>query len=374
MSDSLKIAFAGGGTGGHLFPALNMARAIAGKWDSTFLFFGTRRGIESVKVPAAGYKLKLLPVTGIQRRLSISNLSFPFKLWQSIRLSRKALKAFPADLVIGSGGYVMGPVLYAAQKLGLPTVIQEQNSYPGLTTRWLAKKADLVFLAYAEARSFLPRSRAKIIITGNPIDFRPLAKTPEIFSRLGLSESLKTILAFGGSQGAASLNRAIAQLLTRQILPQGYQLLWQTGAAEYEKYRQLVNDRKLNAVHVCPFIEQMSAAYSVAEFAVCRAGAMTLSELMAAGLPAILIPFPFAAADHQYKNALALAQKQAALVIRDDEKLTENLAKEFPRFINDEPTRNKMAKRMRSLYQKDTLLIMLKALAELLTEKRRIIK
>ncbi len=370
MNRSLKIVFSGGGTGGHLFPALNMAKAAAERWDCEFLFFGTRRGIEAQKVPQAGYEIVYLPVTGIQRRLTLKNLAVPFKLWKSISISRKSLREFKPDVVIGTGGYVMGPVLYAAHKLSIPIILQEQNSYPGITTRRLAGKAGLILLAYKEALQYLKVKNARIIVSGNPINESRPANADEVFKFFGLDKELSTILVFGGSQGAANINKALINILTDRILPNDFQLLWQTGQDEFGRLHELVKQRQIKNVHVVPFIDRMADAYSIAEFAVCRAGAMTLSELMAAGLPAVLIPYPFAAADHQFKNAQALLEKQAAVVIKDNKEMETNLREAIKHLTKNKDILQQLAVNIKALHKKDTMQIMLDAIEELVEQKK----
>ena len=364
---SLKIALAGGGTGGHFFPALHLARAIGQKWDSRFLFFGAPRGIESRKAPEAGFDLVTLPVSGFRRSISADNLAFPFKLWKSIRLSRQTLNRFKPDLVIGTGGYVMGPVLYAAQKLGLPTVIQEQNSYPGVTTRLLAARAHLLFLAYEEAIDFLKADRAKILLTGNPLSLSREMSHREALAHFNLAPDKKTILVFGGSQGAHHINLALQSLLKAGKLTEEYQILWQSGPQDFEDCRAFAQTQALMNVQVLPFIEKMAEAYALADFAVCRSGAMTLSELMAAGLPAILVPLPTAAADHQYKNALALKKRKAALIVRDDNELEQNLQQAIFKLQSDSALLKTMAVNIKKMHQPDTIPLMLKSIAQLLS-------
>lgn len=371
MNRSLKIALAGGGTGGHFFPALHLANAIAKKWESAFLFFGTAKGIESKKAPEAGYDIQLLPVSGLHRSLSADNLAFPLRLWKSIRLSKKALARFRPDLVIGTGGYVMGPVLYAAQKAGLPTVIQEQNSYPGVTTRLLAAKAGLIFLVYPEAADFLKRGNARLLFTGNPVNLQRKMSTKQSLAFFNLAPDKKTIFAFGGSQGARHINEALKYVLKNSGLGKDYQLLWQTGKNDFEQCRNFVRQNALRNVSLFPFIGPMAEAYALSDFALCRSGAMTLSELMAAGLPAILVPLPSAAADHQYKNALALEKKQAALVVRDDDNLGINLQAAVSKLQQDKALLRQMAVHIKKMHKPDTIPVMLKAIDELLERSKK---
>jgi len=325
MPEELRIVFAGGGTAGHLYPALNLAKIFEKNGKCQCLFFGTQRGIESVKVPELGYKLVLLNIRGFQRRLSLQNFLFPFRLVASLMKSRKVLKQFKPDIVIGTGGYVMGPVLKMAVKLGFPVFIQEQNSFPGVTTRLLAKDANTIFLAYEEAKNYLA-SESKLIIAGNPVVVPENVKSKSLTSEaLGLNKDLKTILIFGGSQGAASINQAVKKLLENYRLPEGVQLLWQSGNLQFDAYKKWLAESNHKNVVLKPFINDMWAAYSVADFCMCRAGAMSISELTIAGLPSILVPLKSAAGNHQFKNANALANKNGAIVVEDNEELSDKI-------------------------------------------------
>ncbi|MGD9489232.1 MAG: undecaprenyldiphospho-muramoylpentapeptide beta-N-acetylglucosaminyltransferase [Calditrichaceae bacterium] len=371
MDKKIKVVFAGGGTGGHVFPALNLASAINEKWDASIKFFGTERGLEYTKVPSAGYELKIIPVVGFQRRLTLKNLMFPFKLWNSLRICKQQLKSLEPDIVIGTGGYVMGPVLKAAISLDIPTVIQEQNSYPGVTTRLLAPKADLVFLAYAEAKKFLKNAK-NIHVTGNPINLKkPVSGRSEIAADYGLKPNLKTILVFGGSQGASSINNAVLQMIKNEKIPDGFQILWQTGKNEFDKYDLLLKKINSGKVVIKPFIDDMYNAYALADFAICRAGAMTLSELMAAGLPALLVPYPFAAADHQYKNAKMIEEKNAGMVVVDNKDMTEKICTMVNTIFVDQNRIKTFAMNMRSLHQPDTIDIILKRIELMLKQKNK---
>ncbi len=367
--EKLRIAVAGGGTGGHLFPALNLGQAMQKRWGADLLFFGTSRGLEFKVVPAHGYRLQLLPVQGFHRRFTLKNLLFPINLWRSLRLSKKVLKKFKPHLVLGTGGYVMGPVLKTAKKLNIPFVIQEQNSYPGVTTRLLAKDAEWVFLAYEEARTFLPAD-ARTLVTGNPIYLPPVTVSKsEARARFGLQAELFTVLVLGGSQGAESVNQAVFELLKQEQMRESVQWLWQTGKRHFEKWEKEVTARGWKNVRPVPFIDEMALAYFVADLAVCRAGAMTLSELMATGCPAVLVPFPFAAADHQYKNARSVAEQGAAQVVKDDEQLTANLKRTLETLLNDRLQVQKMAERMKALHPGDSVGKILDRIAEILRKR-----
>jgi len=369
MAKRLKIVLAGGGTGGHLFPALEIAKAVKKKWPADVLFFGTKNGLEHKKVPQEGFPIVYLPVAGFHRRITLKNLTFPFKLLKSLAICRKELKAFQTDLAIGTGGYVMGPVLKSAQKMRIPFVLQEQNSYPGVTTRLLAAKAERVFLAYEEAKQYLP-VESRTVVCGNPLRLPVIKeKREELLREFGLAADKKTILIFGGSQGAASINKAILQFLQRGFFPQEYQLLWQTGIWEYKSISTAVKELRPDGVHVLPFIDAMSKAYAVADFTICRAGAMTISELIFAGLPAVFIPYPHAAADHQYYNARSVAEKKAALLVRDDEQMPDNLMKTLRSIFTGRIDLAQMAQRMKSLYRGNPIPVILQHIEEILRNK-----
>lgn len=318
MNRSLKIVFAGGGTAGHLYPAINLARVFERKDNCECLFFGTARGIEAAKIPELGYRLELLNVQGFHRRVSWQNFLFLFRLVASLLKSRKILKEFNPHLVIGTGGYVMGPVLKMAIRLGITTVLQEQNSYPGVTTRLLAQKADRVFTAYKETELYLNKG-SKISLTGNPVVLMDSQKEKnEIVKMFGLKEGLKTILVFGGSQGAATINNALKNILEVKKLPHYVQILWQCGSSQYESYKKWLEKHPIKNIILKPFIDDMWSAYKIADFCVCRAGAMSLAELEMAKRPSILIPLKGSAGNHQHKNAVAMEKKGFSKLVEDN--------------------------------------------------------
>lgn len=372
MSLQLRVAFAGGGTGGHLYPALNLARVFEARWDCRLLFFGTGRGIEARKLPALGYDLEILPVRGFQRSLNLQNLMFPLRLWQSLRRSKKKLDEFRPHLVIGTGGYVMGPVLKNSTKMAIPTFIQEQNSYPGVTTRLLAAKADMVFLAYEEALAHLGEG-VSWTHSGNPI-FRRHEKPDRKAARekFGLTADGPVVLVFGGSQGALSINNAVRNILDERRIGGEIQVLWQTGDGQFEAIQRWFKETGLRKnVKIVPYIDDMWGAYSAADFAVCRAGAMSLSELMAAGLPAILVPLKSAAADHQTKNARALQQKKCAMLVEDNPQLAHNLADAIKTLGQDKALREKMSRALLEMAQPDAAEKIVDKMVEVMKQKQR---
>lgn len=353
MGSILRIAFAGGGTAGHLYPAINLARIFEKRWTCDSLFFGTRVGIEADRIPKLGYKLHLLNVRGFQRRFSMQNISFPFRLLISLMNSKKILKDFNPHLVIGTGGYVMGPVLKMALKMGITTIIQEQNSFPGVTTRMLASQVDAIFVAYEEAISHMDGA-AHSIKLGNPVLEPQNHRDSElIIQEFGLDRDLKTILVFGGSQGAATINKAIRNILSIKKIPDGTQLLWQCGRLQYETYRDWLNSEIIKNVHLIPFIDDMWSAYQIAEFCICRAGAMSISELAIAGLPALLVPLKSAAGDHQYKNARVLEKQGCAKLIEDNGLLAHTLFSEMNEWVENPDQLISMKKNMKNVAQPD---------------------
>lgn len=315
----MKIIISGGGTGGHVFPAIAIADAIKKmRPDAEILFVGAKGKLEMEKVPKAGYPIEGLWISGFQRSLTVRNLLFPVKLLHSWWRARQIVRRFRPDVVIGVGGYASGPTLDAASAFSIPTVLQEQNSYPGVTNKILAKKAAKICVAYEGMDKFFPKE--KIVLAGNPVRsevFQNLEnKRQEGCSHFGLDEKKQTIFVFGGSLGARTLNEAMAagtQLLKEN--PQ-VQLLWQCGRLYHENFKNS-ETANLPQVKIQPFIDRMDLAYAIADVVIGRAGALSVSEMCLAGKPAILVPSPNVAEDHQTKNALALVEKDAALMVKD---------------------------------------------------------
>lgn len=331
-----KIVICGGGTGGHLFPALAVANALKAA-DKTIeiLFVGARGKIEEKKVPAAGYSIELLPVRGFARRLTLKNLSFFPKLIKSLWLSRKILKRFAPHAVLGVGGYAAGPVGYMAARRDIPLLIQEQNSFPGITNRLLARKADKVCVAYRETERFFPKE--KMVLTGNPVRESLLntkISSAEAKSRLGFSPDRKLILSLGGSGGARSINEGVAHKLTA-IIDSGVQLFWQTGAFYFERFKKIAEAYSENTIKAAAFIEQMDIAYRAADIVISRAGAGTISELCLLKKPAVLVPSPYVAEDHQTKNARTLTDNTAAVLV-EDQNTQKSLITKTLEVINDD--------------------------------------
>ena len=315
-----NIIISGGGTGGHIFPAISIANAIKEiEPETNILFVGALGRIEMEKVPAAGYDIIGLPVAGLQRRLTIKNISFIFKLISSLRKSRNIIKDFKPDVVVGVGGYASGPVLRIANKRGIPTVIQEQNSYAGITNKLLAKKAKKICVAYEGMEKYFPKE--KIILTGNPVRqdlLEKIGSKEEAIKHFKLEQDKKTILVIGGSLGARTINQSLIGDIEK-IGKSEFQLLWQTGKYYFDDAKKVVEESDCKNIKVLDFIIRMDMAYSAADIIISRAGAGTISELCLVEKPVILVPSPNVAEDHQTKNAMALVNKNAAIMIKDTE-------------------------------------------------------
>jgi UDP-N-acetylglucosamine--N-acetylmuramyl-(pentapeptide) pyrophosphoryl-undecaprenol N-acetylglucosamine transferase len=314
------IIISGGGTGGHIFPALAIANALRDKLsESKILFIGSKGKMEMEKVPAAGYPIEGLWISGLKRKFTLENLSFPFKIISSLFRAWRIIRRFRPDVVAGVGGYASGPTLRMASIMGIPTLIQEQNSFPGITNKLLARSVDRICVAYPGMDKYFPAE--KITRTGNPIRQEILdidGKREKAAKYFNLQPDLKTVLVIGGSQGAVSINRSIEEILP-MVRDASIQLIWQTGNTYFEKASEAAMRLSYEGLHVTEFIQPMDLAYAMADLVISRAGAIAISELSALGKPVIFIPLPTAAEDHQMKNALSLAENNAALVIRDDE-------------------------------------------------------
>jgi UDP-N-acetylglucosamine--N-acetylmuramyl-(pentapeptide) pyrophosphoryl-undecaprenol N-acetylglucosamine transferase len=309
------LIFAAGGTGGHLFPALAIADEVrAINPNTAIVFVGTKERIEARVVPQSGYEFRTIWAAGVQRRLSLNNLLVPLKLVVSLIQSFFVIRRVRPNVVVGTGGYVCGPVLLAASLRGIPTVIHESNSIPGVTTRLLAGRAARVFLGFEDAAKSLKR-KDNVQMVGTPTR-RGLegARRDEGIKAFGLELEKNTVLIFGGSHGASSLNRAILSMVDT-FIDAGTQVIWQTGYGQLEHIRQQLGERRVGWVG--SFIDSMELSYAAADVVVCRAGAMTIAEITRAGKPAILVPLPHATEDHQTHNAMSLVRSGAAEVIRD---------------------------------------------------------
>ena len=321
MEEKLRIIVSGGGTGGHIFPAVSIANAIKELYpDTEILFIGAEGRMEMQRVPAAGYKIIGLPVAGFDRKHLLKNISVLIKLFRSQLMARKIIKDFNPHAAVGVGGYASGPTLKMAGMMGIPTLIQEQNSYAGVTNKLLAQKAERICVAYEGMERFFDKD--KIILTGNPVRQGLLSKNisrEEAIRSFGLAPEKKTILIVGGSLGARTINNCMMQGFDK-IKESGVQFIWQTGKIYINEAKQAVKAYgELPMLHVTDFISDMAAAYSAADVVISRAGAGSISEFCLLGKPVILVPSPNVAEDHQTKNALALVNKNAALYIKDSE-------------------------------------------------------
>ncbi|MGL3001026.1 undecaprenyldiphospho-muramoylpentapeptide beta-N-acetylglucosaminyltransferase [Flavobacterium sp. RSSB_23] len=312
----LKFILSGGGTGGHIYPAIAIANELKRRYpDAEILFVGAKDKMEMQKVPQAGYPIKGLWIAGIQRKLTLQNALFPFKLLSSLWESRKILKSFKPDVVIGTGGFASGPLLNVANSLNIPTLIQEQNSYPGITNKLLSKKAAKICVAYENLERFFPKE--KMILTGNPVrqDLIDVSsKRGEAVAFFKLDPKKKTLLILGGSLGARRINQLIEKEL-QGILSQKVQIIWQCGKLYLEDYSKYNS----SLVQVVAFIERMDLVYAAADVVISRAGASSVSELCIVGKPVIFIPSPNVAEDHQTKNAQAIVDKKGAIMIKESE-------------------------------------------------------
>ena len=340
-----KFILSGGGTGGHIYPAIAIADELKKRYpDAEFLFVGANDRMEMQRVPQAGYSIKGLQIAGIQRKLSLKNLLLPFKLLKSLYQARQIIQKFQPDAVIGTGGYASAPTLKAAQWLKVPYFIQEQNSFAGITNKWVSKKANKIFVAYQNMEKFFPK--AKIQITGNPIREGLTTiqdKNKNAFESFSLDENKFTLLVLGGSLGAKSINQLISSNLSF-FQENEVQILWLCGKFYYDEYKE----KQTEMVQVRPFIENMNDAYAVADVIISRAGASSVSELCVVGKPVIFVPSPNVAEDHQTKNAQAIADEKAAILIKETE-LKDNFQKIFLEIFNDKEKRKILSENIKAL-------------------------
>jgi len=348
-----RIIISGGGTGGHIFPAISVANALRHIDPGIeILFVGAEGRMEMEKVPAAGYKIIGLPVAGIQRKLTIKNITVAIKLFRSLRMAGKVIKEFKPDVVVGVGGYASGPVLRQAGRMGIPTLIQEQNSYAGVTNKLLAKRAAVICVAYDGMEKYFPAE--KIIKTGNPVrqNFDNLKDIRnEAVSFFKLKQKFPVILVLGGSLGAGSINRCLSENIEMMKISD-CQWLWQTGKNYYENVNALVSVSFCENISVHAFINRMDYAYAAADIIVSRAGAGTISELCLVGKPVILIPSPNVAEDHQTKNAMALSERDAAVLISDS-KASETLVCEAIKLVANKKKKEMLSENILKMANRD---------------------
>ncbi len=341
-----KFILSGGGTGGHIYPAIAIANELKSRFpDAEFLFVGAQDKMEMQKVPQAGYAIEGLWIAGIQRKLTLQNMLFPLKLINSLWKSRKIIKRFQPDAVIGTGGFASGPLLQVANSMNIPTVIQEQNSYPGITNKMLSKKANAICVAYENLDRFFPKD--KIVFTGNPVRQDLLdveIKRSEGVSYFKLNANEKTLLVLGGSLGARRINQLIEKELDF-LLANGIQIYWQCGKLYYEDYKKY-NDKE--NVQVVAFIDRMDLIYAAADFVISRAGASSVSELCLVGKPTIFIPSPNVAEDHQTKNAKAIVDKKGAILLKETE-LETTFETTFSDLISNENKQKELSQNIKNL-------------------------
>lgn len=341
-----RFILSGGGTGGHIYPAIAIANELKSRFpDAEFLFVGAKDKMEMQKVPQAGYKIRGLWIAGLQRKLTFDNTLFPVKLITSLLKARRILAEFKPDVVIGTGGFASGPLLQVASFAGIPSVIQEQNSFPGITNKLLSKKADKICVAYENLERFFPKD--KMVLTGNPvrqdlIDIQE--KRQEALEYFKLDPDKKTLLVLGGSLGARRINQLVAKELVN-FEAANIQVIWQCGKLYFDQCQHF-NDNK--SVQVLAFIDRMDLVYAAADVVISRAGASSVSELCIVGKPTVFIPSPNVAEDHQTKNAQAIVDKGGALLIRESELDTQFTAI-FNKIVSDEKLQNQLSENIRKL-------------------------
>ncbi|MCF6351060.1 MAG: undecaprenyldiphospho-muramoylpentapeptide beta-N-acetylglucosaminyltransferase [Flavobacteriaceae bacterium] len=344
-SEKPNILLSGGGTGGHIYPAIAIANELKARYpDAKFLFVGAKDRMEMEKVPQNGYKIKGLWISGIQRKLTLKNLSFPFKLISSLWNANKIIKQFKPNVVIGTGGFASGPILMRASAKGIPTLIQEQNSYPGITNKLLSKKATKICVAYDGLERFFPIT--KIVKTGNPVRQGLLtitSKREEAITNFNLNKTKKTLLIIGGSLGARTINKLVESQVN-WLVEKNIQIIWQTGKGYYDQYKKYA---KIEGVQVHAFLNKMDLTYAAADIIISRAGAGAISELCIVGKPTIFIPSPNVAEDHQTKNAKAIVAKNAALWIKEKE--LERFQILFSGLIDDQERQLELSKNIKKL-------------------------
>ena len=343
---TLRFIISGGGTGGHIYPAIAIANALKMRFPTAqFLFVGAQDKMEMQKVPQAGYAIQGLWIAGLQRKLTLDNLLFPLKLISSLLKSSRIIRKFRPDVVIGTGGFASGPLLQMANSRGIPTLIQEQNSYPGITNKLLSKKASKICVAYEQLDRFFPAS--KLVFTGNPVRQDLLdvqGKRAEAITHFKFDANKKTLLVLGGSLGARRLNQLVEKEL-EFFESQGLQVYWQCGKLYWEQY-QKYNDKA--GVQGVAFIDRMDLIYAAADFVISRAGASSVSELCLVGKPTLFIPSPNVAEDHQTKNAQAIVAQQGALLLKESE-LDSQFEKVFGGLLANEPFQTELAHNIQKL-------------------------
>jgi len=367
--DKFKVLISGGGTGGHIFPAVSIANALREKYpDVEILFVGAEGRMEMEKVPAAGYNIIGLPIMGMPRKISPKWFNFISSLIKSNRKAKKIITDFRPDVAVGVGGYASYPALNAASKNGIPCLLQEQNSYPGVVNKKLAKKVKKICVAYDNMERFFPAE--KIMKTGNPVrqDIKNIeSKRNEAFEFFGLEHGKPVVLVVGGSLGARTINESIAAGL-KKFSDAGIQLIWQTGKGYIETARGIVGSEPKKGLYVNDFIYKMDLAFAAADIIVSRAGASTISELCIVGKPVVFVPSPNVAEDHQTKNAMALVDKGAAIMVRDAN-ARETLVDNTIKLVSNEEEQKQLAQNIKKLELLDSANIIAEEVYKLVYEK-----
>ena len=349
MDSELRVIISGGGTGGHIFPAVSIANAIKAKHpEAKILFVGAEERMEMQRVPAAGYEIKGLPIKGFNRAHKLKNVAVLWDLFKSLRLARKIIRQFQPMVAVGVGGYASGATLYECAKMGIPCLIQEQNSYAGVTNKLLAKRVQKICVAYEGMERFFPAD--KLIMTGNPVRQNVLdspLSVQEARKAFGLEPDKKTILIVGGSLGARTMNESIQQHLDL-VKNSGLQFIWQTGKYYNAKIMEFMKGKELPNLKILDFVSDMGAAYKAADLVISRAGASSISEFQLIGKPVILVPSPNVAEDHQRKNAMALVNRHAALYVEDAE-APDKLLKLAIETVNDDAELKALAENVRKM-------------------------
>ncbi len=365
----MKIIISGGGTGGHIYPAIAIADGIKKIMpEAEILFIGAKGKIEMEKVPKAGYPIKGLWISGFHRKLTLRNLLFPVKLLSSLWQANRIIDRFRPNVVVGVGGFASGPALILANWKGIPSLIQEQNSFPGVTNRLLANKADRFCVAYEETERFFPKE--KMVLTGNPVRSELLqnlkGKRDEAFEYFEFDKNKRTIFVFGGSLGARTINDAMVANVKMLSGHPEIQVLWQVGKLYIEEMQRSETE-KLPNVRIKPFIDRMDLAFAVADVIVARAGASTISELCLVGKPSILIPSPNVAEDHQTKNAMALANKEATILVKDSE-AKQWIIKKALEVLFNETIKNNLSKNIKKMAKPNATMEIAKEVMQLAIE------
>ncbi len=367
---NIRVIISGGGTGGHIFPAISIANALQ-KTDKTIeiLFVGANDRMEMEKIPAAGYKIIGLPISGFQRRLTFKNITFFLKLARSLRKSASIIKEFGPDVAVGVGGYASGALLYMAARKSIPCLIQEQNSYPGITNKLLKNKANKICVAYDAMDRFFPAN--KIILTGNPVrqDILNISgKKEEAINHFNIAQGKKVLLILGGSLGARSINRSLMNEISK-LAPGNIEVLWQTGKGYINEVQSVLKNTDSENIHATDFISRMDLAYAAADIIISRAGAGTISELCLVGKACILVPSPNVTEDHQTKNAMALVNRKAAVLVKDSHTEKE-LVDTALNLISDIESQSELARNIGTLALKNSAQIIADEVLKLVKIKK----